>query len=704
MRRRAAAVLSTSLGLVLGLAVVAGPAPAAQRLPSAGSAGVGDPYFPEDGNGGYDARHYRLALKYQPRTNRLAGQARMTARAEKHLSRFNLDLDGLRVFDVRVNGRPADWSRRGGELRIEPRRALSAGKLFRTVIRYGGVPRTAEDGSGFIHTDDGALVIGEPHVAATWYPVNDHPIDKASYSFLVTVPKGRQAVANGELVGRRARNGWSTWHWVAREPMASYLTTASVGQWRMKAYRHRGIKLWDALDPDLFDPWARPHTGSRFAISQMASLSYKRLTRTIAVPDDGARLSFWVHRDTEPGWDFFFVEAHTPGTGDWTTLPDRNGHTSRSTGDSCPFWLGIHPFLAHYQSERSSGGCAPAGTTGTWAAATGQSDGYERWTVDLSRFAGGDVAVSLSYASDDIIQTPGVFVDDISVSHGPGSTSFERDGNVMDGWAVTGPPAGSPGNENSWLIGGTADGPPTTGEIAEGSLARQGEILDFLAGRFGPYPFSAAGGIVDDLEGLGFALENQTRPIYARDFFTDSLSGDAVVVHELAHQWYGDSLTVARWRHIWLNEGFATYAEWLWSGREGLGTPQEIFDFLYELFPPDDPFWQVRIGDPGPDLLFDLAVYFRGAMTLHQLRGAVGTEDFMRILRTWAQENRYGHVGTRAFIAHAERISGEQLDELFRTWLFTRGRPQLGAAAQRSTADVTRAPAVARVQLGRLTP
>ena len=63
-------------------------------------------------------------------------------------------------------------------------------------------------------------------------------------------------------------------------------------------------------------------------------------------------------------------------------------------------------------------------------------------------------------------------------------------------------------------------------------------------------------------------------------------------MHELAHQWFGDSLAVAQWQHIWLNEGFATYAEWLWSEREGLGTAQEIFDFFYDVIPPDDPFWQ----------------------------------------------------------------------------------------------------------------
>jgi aminopeptidase N len=291
MRRRAATVLTTSLGLVLGLTLTSAAAQTMEQRPRAGAAGVGDPYFPKDGNGGYDARHYRLAVTYRPGSDRLTGKAVMRARATMHLSRFNLDLDGLRVHSVRVNGRSAQWSRRGGELRITPVRTLKAGRAFTSVVRYGGVPRTLADGSGFIHTDDGALVIGEPHVAASWYPVNDHPIDKASYSFRVTVPAGRQAVANGELVRKRTRDGWTTWHWEAEEPMASYLTTASIGKWRINAYQRKGIRFWDALDPDLFDPVV-PRTGSRFALSQRADSSYKRLTRIIAVPAEGAELSF----------------------------------------------------------------------------------------------------------------------------------------------------------------------------------------------------------------------------------------------------------------------------------------------------------------------------------------------------------------------------------------------------------------------------
>jgi aminopeptidase N len=220
-------------------------------------------------------------------------------------------------------------------------------------------------------------------------------------------------------------------------------------------------------------------------------------------------------------------------------------------------------------------------------------------------------------------------------------------------------------------------GSPTYGDIAAGSLARQDEILGFLSREFGRYPFSTSGGIVDDYDNLFFALETQTRPVYSKLFFTDPASGDSVVVHELAHQWFGDSVAVAAWQHIWLNEGFATYAEWLWSEDQGLGTTQEIFDAYYNGIPTDDPFWDVVIGDPGVEFLFDNAVYYRGAMTLHTLRKQVGDADFFRIIRTWAATKAGGNGTTPEFIALAERISGQQLDKLFDVWLFTPGRPAL---------------------------
>jgi len=371
------------------------------------------------------------------------------------------------VRSVQVGGRAANWTRAGSELVVTPARPIGKGSRFSTVIRYDGVPQTIVDPQlgqeGFIHTDDGAVVIGEPHVAATWYPVNDHPSDKATYDIKITVPAGLQAISNGTLCGTRTHNGKTTWSWRAREPMASYLATATVGKFALNSYRANGISFVDAIDPDLFAPVASPTTGEHFLYSQVADFSYKRLTRTISVPAAGAQLSYWVTRDTEQDWDFTFVEARTAGADDWTTLPDVGGHTTSDVGRSCPFWLGMHPFLAHYQTDNGDGTCSPAGTTGTWSAATGKGNGSEHWLVDLARYAGRDVELSISYASDDLVQANGVVVDDIAVSTGEGSTSFEDDGDVLDGWTASGAPAGSQANENDWIVGTVADLPPSTG-------------------------------------------------------------------------------------------------------------------------------------------------------------------------------------------------------------------------------------------------
>jgi peptidase M1-like protein/immune inhibitor InhA-like protein len=704
MKRSLVAGLATA-ALVIGIGGFGPGSGAAAPGPkfSAGAPGAGDPYFPRDGNGGYDTEHYDLDVEYDPATDVLTGVATLDATATQNLSKFNLDLDGLTVRSVLVNGAAAKWSRAKDELTITPTTGILSGTPFTVEIRYDGVPATLPNGFGFIHTDDGALVMGQPQVADTWYPVNDHPSDKASYTFHITVPSGLEAIANGELVGSTTSGGKTTWTWDAAEPMASYLTTATIGEFDLRSYQAQGIPFWDALDPDLYDPASAPRTGNGFALSQLApaAQSYKRLSHTMTVPAGGGELTAWIDRDTEPLFDFVFVEVHTVGADDWTTLPDLNGHTSQSTDFACPYWLPLHPFLEHYQTQKTKG-CKSTGSTGEWNAATGDSDGYEQWRVDLGAFAGRDVEVAITYVSDDAIQESGVYVDDITGPGGQGTTSFEADGDPADGWTVPGAPADSPTNENDWIIGTAADLPPSTGESVDASFDRHGEILGFLSDTFGPYPFSASGGVVDDPKGAGFALENQTRPVYSRDFFSAPGDGDSVVVHELAHQWFGDSLAVARWQHIWLNEGFATYAEWLWSEDQDLGTAQEIFDFWYNEIPPDDPFWQIVVGDPGPANLFDGAIYIRGAMTLHQLRLAVGDDDFHTILTTWAADHEGGNVTTDEFIALAEQVSGQQLDGLFQTWLFTAGRPDLGAGARTLRAASETPPAAAQSLIARL--
>lgn len=213
---------------------------------------------------------------------------------------------------------------------------------------------------------------------------------------------------------------------------------------------------------------------------------------------------------------------------------------------------------------------------------------------------------------------------------------------------------------------------------ARASIERTPEILEFLSGLFGRYPFEAQGGVAP-AEGLNFALENQTRPTYSHKFF-DEGANTSVVVHENAHQWFGDSVSVDTWRNIWLNEGFATYAEWLWSESQGTGTTQELFDHYYSAKPADDPFWQVRPGEPGAENVFHDAVYDRGAMTLHALRNVIGDAALVDISRTWVSEKRYATGTIEQFIELAEQRSGKQLDEFFGAWLFTPGKPAVSLA------------------------
>jgi hypothetical protein len=687
-------VMATSAALVLAPLNAQAETVAPVFIP--GAPGIGDSYFPLDGNGGYDAIHYDLDITYDPPSDTVTGVATMLAKTTQDLSRFDLDLVGLTVSSVTVNGKKATWTRTGQELVITPATRLPKGSPLVSVVKYSGVPALYEEQAlgtgGFFHTDDGAFIAGQPHAAASWFPVNDHPADKASYDFRITAPKGLEVTANGVLVDRRTKGGLTTSTWVAKEPMASYLTTIAIGKYTVSSYRADGIKFTDAIDSDLFKADVAPAMGTGFAISGTADLSWKRLTRTVSATA-GSNLTFKVNRDTEEGYDFVLVEARTAGQNDWTTLPDANGHTSTQTFGACDYLLQVHPFAAHYITAGATG-CSPTGSSGAWNAATGQSTGYETWSVDLSAYAGKQVELSITYASDDVFQAPsGVFVDDITGPAGQGTTGFEADGDVRDGWTVPGPPADSPGNRNDWQTG-TSDLVVTQGEVAQASLKRQPEIIRFLASNFGPYPFSAAGGIVVDQDDLGFALETQTRPIYANVFFSDQISGDSVVVHEVTHQWFGDNLAVRRWQNIWLNEGFATYGEWLWSEHEGRATAQQLFD-AYSSIPADSGFWGLTIGDPGPDNLFAGPVYDRGALTLHALRTTVGDKAFFTILKRWAKEHAGGNVTTPQFTALAESVSGKDLDAFFQTWLYTPEKPaSLGAAA--SSAAAAAAGATAR--------
>jgi aminopeptidase N len=215
---------------------------------------------------------------------------------------------------------------------------------------------------------------------------------------------------------------------------------------------------------------------------------------------------------------------------------------------------------------------------------------------------------------------------------------------------------------------------PTLLKAAKASVETTPEVIDWESKIFGPYPFTSIGGYVPNVTSH-FSLEEQTRVFYSPAAFSTGVR-PYLIVHENAHQWFGDSVSLSTWRDIWLNEGFATYAEWLWSEKTGQGTAAEVAEKTYDSYPADDPFWQVKAGDPGPgENQFDDAVYDRGAMTLQALRATVGDAKFFAILRAWAAFHRYGNATTAQFEALSEKISGKDLGSLFTTWLYTTGRP-----------------------------
>ncbi|MCA6090863.1 M1 family metallopeptidase [Streptomyces sp. SCA3-4] len=215
---------------------------------------------------------------------------------------------------------------------------------------------------------------------------------------------------------------------------------------------------------------------------------------------------------------------------------------------------------------------------------------------------------------------------------------------------------------------------------AKASVERSTEIIDWESKVFGPYPFNAIGGYVPNVK-TGYALETQTRPYYSPSGFANG-ANTSLVVHELAHQWFGDNVSVKNWRDIWVNEGFATYAQWLWSQKEGEGTAQELADYVYSTVPADNDFWKVKPGDPGAQNQFHSAVYQRGAITLQALRNKVGDAAFFKILKGWQAENKFGNGSVQDFVTFAEKTSGKPLQKFFDTWLFTDSKPSAAVAAK----------------------
>lgn len=383
---------------------------------SPGARSAGDVLFPSIGNGGYDVTHYDIRLDYSARRPITATTA-ITARAEKRLSRFSFDLEGLRVEAVTVNGHRASFRRHGTKLVVVPRKSVTG--RFVTRVKYHGTPVTHRDpdGSkdGWIPTTDGATVQSEPVGAATWFPNNNTPADKATYRVAVTAPSKLSVAGNGVLSSRRKHRASTTWTWSQTVAMPTYLAMISIG-------------------------------------------NYHVYHSTIRLPS-GRRLPVWS------------------------------------------------------------------------------------------------------------------FID------------------------------------------------PSFGTAAK-ARARIAPILAFEEKRYGRYPFTSAGIVVDNTDS-GYALENASRPVF------DSVPETLTEVHEFGHQWYGDSVTPELWMDVWLNEGFASYTEDLWTAAHGGPSTRQQAQQRYDGNDASSSLWApapARFSDPAD--LFGAPVYTRGGMTLEALRLKVGDHDF----------------------------------------------------------------------------
>jgi len=434
-----------------------------------GAATAGDPYLSTSGNGGYLVTHYDLDLTYRVETNQLRGTATISATATMRLERFSLDFAGLSVEKVTVNGeRPRKLSQAARKVIISPATTIEAGERFEISVRYGGAPRPVRSPWGEVGWEelaDGVIVASQPSGAASWFPCNDHPSNKATYRIALACESRYTVVANGTLVDKSTRSGRTTWVYEMPQPMATYLATVQIGRYTRR------------------------------------DLPASSVSRQLYFPNE----------------------------------------------------------------------LAPEVTT------------------DFSRL-------------DDMI--------------------------------------------------------------------------DLFSELFGPYPFDVYA-VVVTADVLEIPLEAQGLGIFGRNHVDGAHGSDRLIAHELAHQWFGNSLTLARWHDIWLHEGFACYAEWLWSEASGGRTAHEnavAHRGRVKALPKDS----LVVGDPGPHSMFDDRVYKRGALALHAVRTAVGDAAFFDAVRAWALARRHGSVASTDFVAFFSEHTGSPLvASIVDRWIYAVALPEL---------------------------
>ncbi len=204
-------------------------------------------------------------------------------------------------------------------------------------------------------------------------------------------------------------------------------------------------------------------------------------------------------------------------------------------------------------------------------------------------------------------------------------------------------------------------------------FARQPEMMELFVELFGPYPLANGYTVVVTDDELEIPLEAQGISIFGANHCDGTRASERLIAHELAHQWFGNSVTVRQWRDIWLHEGFACYAEWLWSEHSGGRSADELARHYHQKLRGSPQ--NLLLADPGPRDMFDDRVYKRGALTLHALRGRLGDEKFFALLRDWTTRYHHGTATTDDFTSLAADYSDESLTQLWDSWLYSRAVP-----------------------------
>jgi aminopeptidase N len=341
---------------------------------SPGSSSAGDRLFPAIGNGGYDARHYDLDLRYNPTTHLLQGTATIEATATKNLSQLSFDLYKMPASSVLVDGQNASFTQPPGKLVVTLPQGVKSGATFTTVVTYASpvADYTDPDGSseGWVATDDGAFVVNEPVGAMSWFPNNNVPTDKATYDLRVTVPGSREVIGNGRLASNTPNaDGTRTWHWVEDSPMASYLVTATNGEFDVTndATPDPRLPAWYAVDA-AYNPAQKAAMQSRLSRTPSILAFYAGFlgtpypfSATGGVVDD-ASVGYSLETQTKP---MYAVGGANPISPDLGTIAHELAHQwfgdDVSPATWSDIWLNEGPaeFFSWLWQERASGTPGP---------------------------------------------------------------------------------------------------------------------------------------------------------------------------------------------------------------------------------------------------------------------------------------------------------------------------------------------------------